>query len=78
MNKKCHTCFYRAKTPRTAAAIAMTPATLDEGMTAAFPVSVLVEAVEVEFPALELGEAVLVIETTGEEVGAGVTIVLPW
>lgn len=56
----------------------MTPATLDEGMTAAFPVSVLVEAVEVEFPALELGEAVLVIETTGEEVGAGVTIVLPW
>lgn len=49
----------------------------DAGMAAAFPVLVLVAADEVEFPALELGEVVLVKETAGEEVGAAVIIVLP-
>lgn len=58
--------------------MATTPAMFDAGMTAAFPVLVLVAAAEVEFPAFELGEVVLVIETADEEDGgAAVIIVLP-
>jgi len=55
----------------------MTPAMFDTGMAATFPISVLVGAAEVELLALELGETVLVKETTGEEVGAAVIMVLP-
>jgi hypothetical protein len=61
----------------TAATIPITPAMFNAGMAAAFPVKVLVAAAEVEFPALELGEVVLVKEAECEEDGAAVIIVLP-
>lgn len=41
---------------------------------AAFPVLVEVAAEEVAFPDFEIGEVAVVIDTAGEEVGAGVTI----
>lgn len=60
--------------PITTAAIAMMPAISADKAPAAFPVEVAVVAEEVELPVFEIDEIVVVIETTGEEVGAAVTI----
>lgn len=54
----------------------MTPAMFEAGEAEAPPVWVLVAAEEVELPALETDEVLVVIETTGEVVGAAV-IILP-
>lgn len=54
--------------------MAMMPPISGEKAPAAFPVGVEVVAEEVELASLEIGEVVVVIETAGEEVGAGVTI----
>jgi hypothetical protein len=54
--------------------IAIAPAMFADEILAAFPVSVVVVAEEVELAAFEIGEVEEVIETTGEEVGARVTM----
>lgn len=65
---------YSAIPPITAAATTIIPPTFADNTPAAFPVLVEVTAEEVVFPDLEIGEVAVVIETAGEEVGAGVTI----
>jgi hypothetical protein len=65
---------YNAIPPMTAAAMTIIPPTLTDNAPAAFPVLVEVAAEEVAFPDFEIDEVAVVIETTGEEVGAGVTI----
>lgn len=52
----------------------MMPAISADKVPAAFPVEAAVVAEEVELPVFEIDEIVVVIETTGEEVGAAVTI----
>lgn len=60
--------------PITAAAMTIMPPMFADNAPAAFPVLVEVAAEEVAFPDFEVGEVTVVIDTAGEEVGAGVTI----